>query len=397
MKAKKEKNNNEKLGLRRYTFKLYPNVAQSQAIEAQRKLHGALYNALIEQRIDAWHRGDAYERALGKKQGREGGVTLTAFDQGHEITGLRAEMPEYAALSRGSLEQTVKRVDLAFQAFFRRAKAGEGAASGFPRYKRVEGFGFREMSHGGWKWLDDRASFQGIPGCVRLRGCFPADPVEVRTCEFMLREDAWWLSVVVAMIPRMLSVEHNTSEIKFDLIDNFVHVKRLNGSGAIAQKNATYDNMEREAVEDLQQSMARCKRGSNRYRKLRRMKAKREAHGARQRREVLHAWTTAVVRENAKLFVVAPQIKSETKTGRGSEKRWGAAVKIKADLNRHVLQQAPAAAIAMLEYKMAERGSTIEVTEDATPPIAVGNDTVVAGKAIRRARRIIKKESEYAL
>ena len=176
--------------LRRYTFKLYPNVAQGAALEQQRRLHSALYNALIEQRIDAYRRGDAYERALGKKQGKRGGVTLTAFDQGKEVTRLRAADPEYNALSRGSMEQTCKRVDLAFEAFFKRAKGGAGASSGFPRFKRCDGFGFREQSHGGWDFVDNHLRLQGVVGTIRARGRFPGEPREVRTCDLRLTGDA---------------------------------------------------------------------------------------------------------------------------------------------------------------------------------------------------------------
>jgi putative transposase len=45
--------------IRRYTFKVYRNKAQDEAVERMRQLHSQLYNALIEQRIDAYHRGDA--------------------------------------------------------------------------------------------------------------------------------------------------------------------------------------------------------------------------------------------------------------------------------------------------------------------------------------------------
>jgi hypothetical protein len=63
---------------------------------------------------------------------------------------------------------------------------------------------------------------------------------------------------------------------------------------------------------------------------------------------------------------------------------------LKAKINRRALDQAPGAAIAMLEYKLAERGGTTTkiVAEDA--PLLIGNDIVEARKATRKATRGLK-------
>jgi transposase len=552
---------------RRYTFKLYPNQAQSADLESHRRLHSALYNALIEQRIDAYRRGDAYERALGKKQGKGGGVTLTAFDQGMEITKLRAEMPEYAALSRGSLEQTAKRVELAFQAFYRRAKAGAGAQSGFPKFKRCDSFGMREMNRGGWRFIDNRLTLQGIPGRIRARGKFPACPRELRTCELMLRAGIWWLSVVAVMPRRMEARQDLSGEVAFNLVDSFACVRHVDGgcaagpeetvyaaadgrislsskevtgeapaatsesrgnrrkdhsfsifsypaatsesrgnrrawSGASAYRApaatsekrgnrrdglllspaeapaatgdtrgdrrgtalrcrsphpaatgdqqgnrrvrtraivplppaATCDQQgnsreRRESLatlnpaatsdkqgnrrtgrilgrmgspaatdetkrihrtDELRQKMSRCRRGSYRYRQLRLRLARLCARQANQRREALHVWTTRLVRRFAALRIIKPPLPEITESGHGNERDWGAAVALKAQFNRRLLDQSAGAAIAMLEYKIVERDGTATVDIDPDPVAAAGNLIVAATKANRKLKRTIR-------
>ena len=453
--------------LRRYTFKLYPNRAQEAALERRRQLHSALYNGLIQQRIEAWQRGQwtlAHASAPRAKRGR----TLTAFDQGKEVTALRAADPEYAALSRGEMEQTVKRVDLAFQAFFRRAKQGAGASAGFPRFKRCDGFGMREMSHGGWRFADNRLTVRGIPGRIKARGKFPAAPEEIRTCDLTLIGGVWWLSVVVVLPARMCAEASHCGEVAFDLIDAFARVRRTDGpygagpketvftaadgriilseQGACATSGADtpqaggerglaggnhgplrgadtpqaggergssrgrrgcragadtpqaggergHERGGFDKIEALQRRMARCRRGSHKYRALRRQKARLQARQARQRREAMHAWTTMLVRRFAELQVRSPKIKETTATGRGDERDWGANVETKAAMNRRVLSQAPAAAIQMLQYKMAERGGAFAVIEDIAPKAAVGRDLVESGKVLRKARRIVKKEA----
>src|ERR1700677_4699511 len=74
--------------LRRYTFKLYPNAAQAAALTEQARMCASLWNALLEMRET--HRRRALQR--GDKK-----TSLTAFDQGKDITALRAELPEWRA------------------------------------------------------------------------------------------------------------------------------------------------------------------------------------------------------------------------------------------------------------------------------------------------------------
>jgi len=161
-------------------FRLYPNAVQAAALERQRRMHCDLYNGLIQQRIEAYSR-----------QGR----TLTYYDQCKELTALRADDPEYAAMSSASMAATAQRVDRAFQAFFRRAKQGMGHRAGFPRFKSgrfYPGFSFkrhrsgwavefREASDG--RPTHGRLRIKGVPRTIRVRGrhAVPADGGE-RPC-----------------------------------------------------------------------------------------------------------------------------------------------------------------------------------------------------------------------
>ncbi|WP_395830299.1 helix-turn-helix domain-containing protein, partial [Elstera sp.] len=218
------------MNLRRYTFKLYPTAAQVRVLDAQRQALGALYNGLLQQRIEA------YQRCVNPLTGK--GKTLTAFDQGKEITALRADDPAYAAFSRGTLEQVVKRLDLAFQAFFKRAKAGAGAAAGFPRFQRTADYPsipFREAGHGGWKFepgpnlRHGRARFQAVPGWIKLRGKLPAIPLGLRTCEILFRGGAWFLSLVVDLPAPEAAPARPAGHVAFDLVTKFAVVKQSNG------------------------------------------------------------------------------------------------------------------------------------------------------------------------
>src|SRR5690606_18999549 len=73
-----------------------------------------------------------------------------------EIKYLRRECPEWQELNADTPAQVIFKLDEAFKAFFKRAKSGAGAASGYPRYKRTkdgDSIPFR-VNGKGWRLYD---------------------------------------------------------------------------------------------------------------------------------------------------------------------------------------------------------------------------------------------------
>jgi putative transposase len=91
-------------------IRLYPTTRQAAALTAVLDVTRELYNALLQQRRDAYR--------LRK-------VTVTAKTQSAEITGLRAEDGRLRAVYRDCEDAVLHRLDLAMKAFFRRCKRGE--------------------------------------------------------------------------------------------------------------------------------------------------------------------------------------------------------------------------------------------------------------------------------
>jgi hypothetical protein len=117
------------------------------------------------------------------------------------------------------------------------------------------------------------------------------------------------------------------------------------------------------------------------------------ARAARIRRNALHVWTARIISGASDLTIVMPKsIKEATATPRGDAKQWGANVEIVSTVNRHVLNQAPALARAMLEYKAAEAGIRCDVITDDAPSVAISEKLVAAGKSVRKAKRAIRKQ-----
>ncbi|WP_326645328.1 transposase [Streptosporangium sp. NBC_01755] len=104
---------------RSYKFLLRPTAGHVIALTACLDDHRALYNAALE------HRRTAYAKA---------GVSVRYGDQSAELKDIRAEdTGGQGRWSFSSQQATLRRLDKAFQAFFRRLKTGGKA--GFPRFK----------------------------------------------------------------------------------------------------------------------------------------------------------------------------------------------------------------------------------------------------------------------
>ncbi|MGW3731048.1 RNA-guided endonuclease InsQ/TnpB family protein [Streptomyces sp. F001] len=111
--------------IRAYKFLLRPTARQTVALAEMLADHCSLYNGALQERRDAW-------RHSSKTSIRYG-------DQSAQLKEIRAFDPErQGRWSCSSQQATLRRLDKAFAAFFRRVKNGE--KPGYPRFKGVGHF-----------------------------------------------------------------------------------------------------------------------------------------------------------------------------------------------------------------------------------------------------------------
>lgn len=435
---------NDSSVMRRYTFKLYPNAAQTAALDEQAKMMVDLWNALLQRREDVYRR----ERR-----------TLTFFDMTAEITQLRQACPEWAALSVWSAHRVAESLDNAFKAFFRRAKAGAGRQSGYPRFRRralgnavphrcASGCKLLPIANESSDVVTNRASarnwrltLKGVTGPIRTRGEFPSAPLAWKHADVIFRDGSWWFSVCVTLAPRRVPGTAALT-IRLDLVDEFARIERAEGprrapegsarapaespnhlniivGAPDSDESAGSDEREllrqgvRNFVEpDSDESAGlfvriarlteradvikatrdiRFRKWSRRWRRETGRAQRLTGKAARVRREFLHRFTTSATALACDLTVISPTVKDLTTSPRGDTKNWGAAVETVSALNRNTLNQAPAMAVQMLAYKAAEAGIRCDVVEDDMPAIEIGRDLTTGTKAVRRLRREIRK------
>ena len=101
-----------------FEYRLYPNNRQQRLLDQQLEECRWLYNHLLAARRDAW------------EQRQE---SLRLYDQQATLPALKAARPALAGVQSQVLQNVAVRIDLAFQAFFRRVRTGE--APGYPRFR----------------------------------------------------------------------------------------------------------------------------------------------------------------------------------------------------------------------------------------------------------------------
>ena len=111
-----------------FQYRLFPKKKQVKALEATLEECRWLYNHLLEKRRDAWE---------------QEGKSLSLYQQQETFSILKHERPSLKGVHSQILQNVAVRLDLAFQAFFRRWKAG--AKPGYPRFRgkhRYDSFTF---------------------------------------------------------------------------------------------------------------------------------------------------------------------------------------------------------------------------------------------------------------
>ena len=107
---------------RRITYRLYPTPAQAAKLEEYLELHRELYNAALAER-----RG-AYQTAH---------QSINYYDQQNQLPEIKRERTELIALGSHALQETIRRIDRAFQAFFRRCRENKQRVAAGKKKKKV--------------------------------------------------------------------------------------------------------------------------------------------------------------------------------------------------------------------------------------------------------------------
>jgi putative transposase len=160
-----------------FVFRLYPSESQRRRLESVRETCRHFYNDLLRERKDA------YELH---------GLSITKTEQLRKVKVEKDTSPYALDIHSHILQNVVADLDKAFQAFFRRVKAGE--EPGYPRFKgrnRFAGFGFKEYGNG-FKIDGRRLKLSGI-GRIAVRWHREIEG-KVKTARIYCRAGKWFVA-----------------------------------------------------------------------------------------------------------------------------------------------------------------------------------------------------------
>jgi putative transposase len=336
---------------RKVTYKLYPSSAEAERLTAWTRLHCELYNAALQERIEAY---------------RKAGKPISYFDQQNVLPQIKAARPEYVELGSHALQQTLRRLDLSFQAFFRRVKAGQ--TPGFPRFKAAARFsGFAYPDPAGWKLLQHGARGGTLrigsgkdAMMIRVRGRHRFGDGAVPNDLTITRKSGEWFASITLRVSEAVCARERTDHqhrgIDFGITD-----------WATFDNGETVDNprwvrRELPRLADLQRQRSRTTKGSIRYKRLSEQTARLYERIGNLRRDFLHKQTTQFVRTCAVLATEQLQPKNMSRSARGTMDKPGRMVKQKAGLNREILSAGLGMAHQMLAYKAVEAGTRLHLS-----------------------------------
>lgn len=341
------------MATRRMTFRLYPSKQIELKMRYHRKLHKDLYNAAVNNRFTQ------YQRFNHK---------VDYFEQQNCLPAFKEVWTEYKELPSHALQATLKRVDFAFERWFK--KLGKR-----PKFKSIR-------DYSGWTY-PDRAGFKvesngkngylnlSKIGRIQMRGK-AAFWGNVTTCTIVLRNGKWYASITVE-VP---SLELKASCLSTGAIGiDFGCKSALSMTDGTNHQQIDAPKFLRDAEHKIKSTSKekRRKRAPNRNKKIKASRRWRKSQSkvsrlirkvANQRQNWVHQVTTEIVSRNSLVATEKLEVaKMTSKAKKGKRKRQ------KAGLNKSILDVGFGMLKSTIKYKVQEIGGVfIEVPTRRVKP-----------------------------
>lgn len=227
-----------------FKYRLYPTKAQEARLNATLETCRLWYNACLEERRNAY---------------QERGESVSVYAQLAKVKGLKRENPYASGIHSHVLQVVVQDLNKAFDAFFRRVKAGE--RPGYPRFKsldRFDSFGFKEYGNG-FKIDGRKLKLSGI-GRISVRWHRPVDG-KIKTVRITRNAGKWYACFSCEVAPEPLPA--TGKEVGIDVGINSL----ITTSDGEKVENPCWYREEQKKLRVLQRRVSRRKKGGRNRRK----------------------------------------------------------------------------------------------------------------------------------
>jgi len=324
-----------------FKYRIYPTKKQEKLLFWTLARCRELYNAALSERRDAYkyeHKSITYRMQA---------------DDLPEIKGIIRE--EYQDIHSQVLQNVLKRLNTAFENFFRRVQNGE--EPGYPRFQGRNRYNSFTYPQSGYSLSEKYVTFSKI-GTIM---CVVHRPLQgkPKTCTIKY-EAGQWYAVFSCEIETPEKLPESLEDVGIDL--GVSHLATLSNGEMI--EHPRYYRKAKKTLERRQQSLSRKRRGSYRRDKARKLVAKAHRKVRNQRRDFLHKQSRKVVNRyhvivfediQTKNLTRKPKPKQDEATGQYLPN--GAAAK--GGLNKSILDAGWATFVEMCSVKAAWAGRTL--------------------------------------
>lgn len=266
--------------LKAFQYRLYPSKAQERKLAATRETCRRWYNDLLAERKTAYEERKA---------------TIGKYEQLRRVKEHKASNAWAAEVHSHVLQVVVADLDNAFQAFFRRVKAGQTA--GYPRFRgrnRYNSFGFKEYANG-FKIDGRRLRVSGI-GRIAVRWHRPIEGT-IKTLRLIKKASGWYACFSVEYTPQPLPATGRDVGVDVGI------ASLITTSDGASVPPQNWYRREQKQLRVLQRRVARRTQGGKNRRKAVVQLQRQHERIANQRKDVLNKLAHSLIRQYDRVAV----------------------------------------------------------------------------------------------
>ena len=263
--------------LKTYKYRLYPSKTQQTQLRRILTVARAWYNMCLAERKYAY---ELEGRSVGKSE------------QLRQVKHYKRTFPQAANVHSHVLQVATTDLDKAFQAFFRRVKAGE--PPGYPRFKgahRFHSFGFKEYGNG-FKLDGRRLKVSGVGRVpARWHRRIPEEGT-IKTCRIIHKAGQWFACFSVEL-PEPEPLSQTGQAVGVDVGIHWL----IATSDGRKEPNPNYYRNGQADLRRKQRKLARAKRSGKNRRKALLSVQRQQEHVANQRQDFLNKLVNDLVKD----------------------------------------------------------------------------------------------------
>ena len=267
------------------------------------------------------------------------GKSVSKYDLLNQLPDLKKDFDWIADVPSQTLQGAVERLDRSYQNFFRNFKKG----GGYPKFASKKTFKSILL-----KSISVNGNFASIPKIGSLK-MFKDSEIKgkPRTAQIIIEPTGFFICIQCEHVPVKFVSENQAIGIDMG-IAHFC----IDSNGNFFANPKHFQSHER-LLRIANRSLARKKRGSNRWTRQAKKLSRLHHTIANVRKDFLHKESTRIAKQNSIVYLEKLKIKNMSKSAKGTAEEHGKNVAAKSGLNRSILDCGWGNFGMMLEYKTA--------------------------------------------